>query len=164
MVLLVAHVVYSVVSRVLRSVVISSAPDEPLPIAPGDTTFTIPLDDTSDRVCRDAIAHATGHPVPSGRCCVVNGNQDIVGICMADAVADTHPDGTLLAHDTAGVGDRIRSGVVQRRFAVVNQSTRIVVAIVWLPLQNPTTAPGTTLMSPGNLQVGDTIPTRPHPI
>ncbi len=106
-------VFYATESKILRRKVIPSdeAELEVLSAAPGESMLLLslsrPYDDAS---CRAAIAAATGVTPPSGRCCIVDGSGDIIGVCNADPALDSHPRGKLVADECAGAGDRYIRG------------------------------------------------------
>lgn len=55
-------------------------------------------------------AGATGIVPPSGRCCVIDGSGMVIAVCNADPTLDSHPEGTLVANETASRGDRYMNG------------------------------------------------------
>ena len=103
-------VFYATGSKILRRKVI---PDNDAQLAlhqpgPGESRLLMPLDRPyDDAACRAAIATATGVTPPSGRCCIVDAHGYVIATCNADPALDTHPSGRLVAHDTAGPGDRV---------------------------------------------------------
>jgi hypothetical protein len=137
-------VIYATESRILRRKII---PDNDAQIAlhqpgPGESRLLLPLAQPyDDAACRAAIAAASGVSPPSGRCCIVDRDGNIIGVCHADPAIDTHPAGQLVADDTAGPGDRHENGVFKRGYAVVDRTSNRVTGIVYLQLGNPT-APG----------------------
>src|SRR5689334_15347423 len=69
---------------------------------PGESRLVLPLSAPfDDAACRAAIAAATGVEPPSGRCCIIDGDGKVVGLCNADPALDTHPAGQLVTHDWA---------------------------------------------------------------
>ena len=103
-------VFYATGSKILRRKVI---PDNAAQLArhqpgPGESRLLLPLDQPyDDMACRAAVAAATGVIPPSGRCCIVDAHGYVIATCNADPALDTHPSGRLVAHDTAGPGDRV---------------------------------------------------------
>src|SRR5262249_59368886 len=102
-------VFYGTNSKILRRKVI---PDHNAQLTqfraePGESILLLSLAGPyDDAACRAAIAEATGCTPPSGRCCVVDQFCEVVAICNADPALDIHPQGRLVANDTAMPGDR----------------------------------------------------------
>jgi len=99
-----------------------------------------------DAACRAAIAAATGVEPPSGRCCIVDDEGSVVGVCNADPALDAHPAGQLVAHDLAGPGDRYRYGVFIRDYAIADDSSRQASTSAWLPIDNPLALTATSIL------------------
>jgi len=103
-------VFYATESKILRRKVI---PDNDAQLklhqpGPGESRLLMPLNRPyDDAACRAAITAATGATPPSGRCCVVDADGYVVGKSNADPAIDVHPLGRLIAHETAGPGDRV---------------------------------------------------------
>jgi hypothetical protein len=138
----------------------------PLAQPPGDPSW------------RATITEAAGGPTPSGRCCIIDGDGNVIGACNADPVLDSHQRGQLVASDHAGLGDRYLDGTFLRRYAVVSNATNTVAATAWLPIPgssvgcnanmipglaentDATGLAGTYLLPSLILRVGDTIAAR----
>jgi hypothetical protein len=103
-------VIYAAGSKILRRKII---PDDDSQLGlhqpgPGESRLLLPLAHRhDDAACRAAIAATTGVTPPSGRCCIVDAAGIVIGVCNADPALDAHPLGELIAHDRAGIGDRI---------------------------------------------------------
>jgi hypothetical protein len=153
-------VIYATRSKILRRKII---PDDDAQLAlhkpgPGESRLLVPLTERyDDAACCAMIKAATGETPPSGRCCIVDGAGEVIGVCNADPELDAHAAGRLVAHDAAGVGDRCESGVFKRRYAVVDRASGRVSAVAYLPLDAPAAPPGSFLVRPGKYQVGDPV-------
>jgi hypothetical protein len=120
-------VVFAAKSKILRRKIFvddDSQIDAHQP-GPGETRLLLPLSAPSDdAACRAAIAAVAEVKPPSGRCCIIDENGRVVGICNADPALDTHPAGRLVAHDLAGLGDRYRDGTFMFTYAIPEERSR----------------------------------------
>jgi hypothetical protein len=152
-------VYYATGSKVLRRKVVpdNDALLKALSIPPGESVLLLPLAQPyDDASCRTAIAAATGAVVPSGRCCVIDDDWEVIGICNGDPALDTHPNGQLVASDHAGPGDRYVAGVFLRRYPVANHATNVVALTAWLPISHSTQGLSLNLIrEPGGERSGD---------
>jgi hypothetical protein len=133
-------VIYATGSKILRRKIIVDD-DAQLAVhqpGPGESRLLLPLSEPfDDAACRAAIAAATGGEPPSGRCCIIDGDGNVVGVCNADPALDTHPAGQLVAHELAGRGDRYQDGVFMRSYMIADDCNRHVSSLTFLPLDNP---------------------------
>ncbi|MGA7259653.1 MAG: hypothetical protein WA709_01040 [Stellaceae bacterium] len=125
---------------------------------PGESRLLLPLSAPfDDAACRAAIAVATGAEPFSGRCCVIDADSNVVGVCNADPTLDTHPAGRLVAHDVAGPGDRYEDGVFKREYAIVDNATLKVSTRAYLPLDNPMASETSFIVPAGQHKIGDVL-------
>jgi hypothetical protein len=133
-------VIYATESKILRRKIIVDE-DSQLDVhqpGPGESRLLLPLSAPyDDPACRAAIAAATGAVPPSGRCCVLDGDGNVVGVCNADPALDTHPAGQLVADDLAGPGDRYHDGVFMPSGGITDIRSREMSSTSLRPLDNP---------------------------
>ena len=100
--------------------------------------------------------------VPSGRCVVVDAQGNVAAVAMADPALDTHPAGTLMAHNSATFGWNWNGASWTKPYAVVDQNTlKVVQAAVMLDATNPVPPNvGQILIDNPNLKIGDPIPAK----
>ncbi len=153
-------VIYATRSKILRRKIVlddESQLDLHQP-GPGESLLLLPssapFDDAS---CRAAIAAATGAVPFAGRCCIIDADGNVVGVCNADPALDTHPAGQLIAHDVAGPGDRYEGGLFKRDSAIADNATREGSRLAHLPLDNPVAFEASSLAPAGRCEVGDTF-------
>jgi hypothetical protein len=130
-------VFYATASKILRRKVIpdDDAQLRTLPAPSGESMLLMPLAlPYDDAACRAAIAAATGVTPPSGRCCIVHDSGDIIEVCNADPTLDSHPQGKIIASESAGLGDRYIDGVFLRQYALPSRSSKSVLSTAWLPI------------------------------
>jgi hypothetical protein len=154
-------VIYSTESKILRRKIIPDSDSQPSVHQPGPgesrllISLSLPYDDAS---CRAAIAMTTGVTPPSGRCCVVDGSGNVVGVCGADPALDPAPPGTsLVLSEIAGPGDKYSNGQFTRGYAVVDGVSHKVTALSHLPITNAVPPQGSYLVVAGNHSVGDSV-------
>ena len=117
MILATRLVIYATDSKILRRKIIldDESQLELHQPGPGESQLLLPLSAPfDDATCRAAIATATGAEPLSGRCCIIDGGGNVVGVCNADPALDTHPAGQLIAHEVARSGDRFEAGVFRQ--------------------------------------------------
>ena len=130
-------VIYATRSKILRRKIIlddESQLDLHQP-GPGESLLRLPLSAPfDDASCRAAIAAATGAEPLTGRCCIIDADGNVVGVCNADPSLDTHPAGQLIAHNVAGPGYRYEGGVFKREIGIADNATREGSTLPHLPL------------------------------
>jgi hypothetical protein len=153
-------VIYATRSKILRRKIIlddESQLDRHQP-GPGESLLLLPLSSpVDDASCRAAIAAATGTEPSAGRCCIIDAGGNVVGVCNADPALDTHPAGRLIAHDTAGFGDRYEGGVFKRKDTIADNATRKGSRLTPLPLDNPLAFEASSLAPTSRNEIGDTV-------
>ncbi len=96
---------------------------EGLAALPDKSVILLPLPRPyNDASCRAAIAAATGVTPPTGRCCVIDGSGEVIGVCNADPGIDVHARGQLVPSENAGVGDRYVGSAFLCRCVVISTS------------------------------------------
>jgi hypothetical protein len=153
-------IIYATGSKTLRRKIIldhESQLDLHQP-GPGESRLLLPLSAPfDDAACRTAIAVATGMEPPPGRCCVIDRDGTVVGLCNADPALDTHPAGRLVAHGVAGPGDRYEDGVFKREYVIVDNATLEVSRRAYLPLDNPMASETSFIVPAGQHKIGDVL-------
>ncbi len=131
----------------------------PLASVPRDPVTTLP--DLHARSVHPLVCQLTGVTVPfeTGRCAVVDPvSQQVVAISHCDPGIDTHARGSLVRHDTAGIGDfHIAGTFVDPRTVTVVQGVPTVTATLTQAKGQDTLTPIVATL-PGTLGTGTVLP------
>lgn len=160
-------IIYATGSKIIRKLVVPDV--EPNATAwlqycgPGETFTLLARGSATAAAVRARVSAVTATAViPTGRCCVIDGQGHVINVINADPALYSIPSFSLVLSDLANINDHYNVEITNdfsRRYAVALIATRIVTSIAWLPLVNPTSPDGLHfIVSSQTLQINDIVP------
>lgn len=92
-------IVYATGSKMVRRIILPDDDTELLNgnhVGPGETMLVSPSGSHDLATCQALVKQATGVAPPDAACAVLDKNNAVVAVIMADPAIDTHPAGTVV--------------------------------------------------------------------
>ena len=135
-------VIFAGQSKLVQRIYIPSLDDSEIAqqfVGPGEQLTTMALS-VYQIGGADAVQVAIGAPTFSGRCAVVNPQNIVVDVIIADPALYADSRGTVIPHDAAKNGDIWDGTNFSRSYTEFNKTTAVIAAISNKVINNPVPA------------------------